>query len=256
MDRSAAAKHTMNYPAQPHPPGHPPFSREPVAAGPAPHFVGGAMPPPNSYPSHPSHRGGRRGRDYVPAPASYGIMPYDIPANYSGENARNYTDSQLGVGGAPGGTGQAQPAAAQQASPLPAHQYRPPHPQPPPPAQQQYSTPRMPRHATVLKDRGSAENSVGSSPDSPPGGYGYGGGHHGRGHHGRGRHAKNSPPSMKGRGGSCGNNLNKADKHHASSSARTPQRKEMRSPSDGRRTPPRRDQNSMEVSAILCSSTR
>ncbi|KAL9180671.1 hypothetical protein ACHAXT_011124 [Thalassiosira profunda] len=113
---------------------------------------------------------------------------HPVPTNYGGvrvgytAESRNYTDSQLG------------------------------------PLQQQYSTPRMPRHAAALKDRGSAENSVGSDPSGGSGGsagYGYGG----------------NRSAMKGhRTGSYGQNLDRAGANH--------QPTEMRSP-DGRHTPVR-----------------
>ena len=63
--------------------------------------------------------------------------------------SRNYTDSQLGLGGrGGGGTAAGQP---QQYSSVrsPVHQQY----------QQQYATPRVPDHELALKDRGSAENS-------------------------------------------------------------------------------------------------
>lgn len=160
------------------------YPREP----PSMHYHGGGplSPQNNPYP----HRGGPR-RDYGPPP--YG---YDVPNSYSHES-RNYTDSQLGVAGGAGPGGGSMPPFG---SPPPPHRPSASHQQ-----LQQYSTPRMPRHATVLKDRGSAENSVGSDPSggSENMGYGYGG---------RGNHARPSPsPALKGyhRLGSHGRNLNK-----------------------------------------------
>jgi len=216
-----------------HPPGCHQFPREPAGSL---HF-NGAMGPQNASPYL------QRSRDYAPPPP-YGYG--DIPANYSNES-RNYTDSQLGVGGS-ASTSHGNMTQLASPSPAPPPNYRPsPLPAPPPnyrpsslPAPppnyrpspqplQQYSTQRMPRHATVLKDRGSAENSdsVGSDPSggSDSMGYGYGG---------RGS-SKMSPPSMKGnhRAGSHGKNLNRAGKASAKS-----QPKEMRSP-DGRHTPVR-----------------
>mmetsp|Transcript_13862 Transcript_13862/g.26426 ORF Transcript_13862/g.26426 Transcript_13862/m.26426 type:complete len:963 (+) Transcript_13862:1222-4110(+) len=241
------------------------------------------MSPQNSYPSHPRQVAGAttvsvsHSIDYAPvAPTSYGVTaPYDIPVNYSNESTtRNYTDSQLGVAGLGGGvavqhlnnSSSSHPnmtkLVAQQAPSTPG----PPPPDPPytrpspssssqqshhhhpqqqqPLAQQPYSTPRMPRHATVLKDRGSTENSVVLSDPLGMGsdemGYGYSGGHP------RGRYnVKTSPPSLKGRGGgSFGKNLNKAADKQAPM-ARTPQTKEVRSTADGRRTP-ERDYDNLE----------
>ncbi|KAL3760855.1 hypothetical protein ACHAWU_007921 [Discostella pseudostelligera] len=110
----------------------------------------------NSSPTQNRMQHPQRDREYSPS-----FVYYDTPNNYV--DSRNYTDSQLGVVG--GGTrgqdlGNEVPISS---------------PPPPPPGyiptsqalqQQQYSTPRLPRHATVLKDRGSAENSVGSSDPS------------------------------------------------------------------------------------------
>ena len=76
--------------------------------------------------------------------------------------SRNYTDSQLGLGGRGGGAAAAAARAGQpqQYPPVrsPSHQQ---HQQ-----QQQYGTPRVPSHELALKDRGSAENS-----DASEGGY-------------------------------------------------------------------------------------
>ena len=74
--------------------------------------------------------------------------------------SRNYTDSQLGLGGRGGGpppatTGQPQQYPPQLRSPVHSQQQ-----------QQQYGTPRVPSHELALKDRGSAENS-----DASEGGY-------------------------------------------------------------------------------------
>ena len=85
-------------------------------------------------------------------------MPYpqpsfvysDTPSQYV--DSRNYINSQLGVGGGGGVVGSipiSSPPSGYTPSSLQASQH-------------QFSTPRLPRHATVLKDRGSAENSVGS----------------------------------------------------------------------------------------------
>lgn len=153
----------------------------------------------------------QHGRDYTPA-----HVHGDIPANYSNES-RNYTDSQLGIGGG-GGTGHgSMPLLASPPPQAPPPAYRP---SPLPLQPQQYSTPRMPRHATVLKDRGNSENSVGSDPSGGSDGYG-----------GRG----NVPASLKGnpRAGLHGKHLNKPGKASAK-----PQPKEMRTP-DGRHTPVR-----------------
>jgi len=76
--------------------------------------------------------------------------------------SRNYTDSQLGLGGRGGGgpppatTGQPQQYPPQLRSPAHSQQQQ----------QQQYGTPRVPSHELALKDRGSAENS-----DASEGGY-------------------------------------------------------------------------------------
>ena len=144
----------------------------------SPHYSDAS--PPFSPSNNASQYPQERSRHYAPSygyDKSYG---YDAPpaTSYSGES-RNYTDSQLGIGN--------------------------------------YSTPRMPRHAAVLKDRGSAENSVGSEltgQGSDSLGYGFGG---------RGSHAKPLPsPALAG----------------SQSAGRPPQLKEMRSP-DGRHTPVR-----------------
>jgi len=182
------------------------------------------MPPQNSYPPRSSG-----GRDYAPMYGGYG----DIPSNYSNES-RNYTDSQLGVGGGGGVPQLSSPPPApppnNNCRPSPSSQSQQQQPPPPPPLQQ-YSTPRMPRHATVLKDRGSAENSVGSDPSGGNDNMGYGyGGRSG---------SKNSPSSLsKGNlrsGGSNGKNLNKLSGKGSSSKS---QLKEFRSP-EGRHTPTR-----------------
>lgn len=169
----------------------------------------------------------QRGRDYP----SYG---YDVSNSYSSDSTgtRNYTDSQLGIGGA---------SMNQFASPP--HGYRP-GPQPVQ-QQQQYATPRMPRHAAVLKDRGSTENSVGSDPSggSESAAYGYSS---------RGNAKRASSPAVKGnRVGSYGKNLNKAGR----ASGAKAQPSEARSP-DGRHTPVR-ECNNMEVSVnnpVVCSA--
>eukprot|EP00571_Detonula_confervacea_P002349 CAMPEP_0172311580 /NCGR_PEP_ID=MMETSP1058-20130122/15184_1 /TAXON_ID=83371 /ORGANISM="Detonula confervacea, Strain CCMP 353" /LENGTH=838 /DNA_ID=CAMNT_0013024809 /DNA_START=208 /DNA_END=2724 /DNA_ORIENTATION=- len=186
----------------------------------------------SQYPQ-PQHGGGGGRGDFG---GPYGPYNDVLPNSYSNES-RNYTDSQLGVmgGGALASAGPPGNMAQQQqfASPPPPSNYRPP-PASHQPLQQQYSTPRMPRHATVLKDRGSTENSVGSDPSGGSENMGYG--YHGNT---RGNHAKaSSSPALKGnhRVGSHGKKLNKAGSRAPSGAKAQP--KEMRSP-DGRHTPVR-----------------
>mmetsp|Transcript_10213 Transcript_10213/g.16865 ORF Transcript_10213/g.16865 Transcript_10213/m.16865 type:complete len:741 (-) Transcript_10213:355-2577(-) len=70
--------------------------------------------------------------------------------------SRNYTDSQLGLGGRGGGGAAAGQPQQYSSVRSPVHQQY----------QQQYATPRVPDHELALKDRGSAENS-----DASEGGY-------------------------------------------------------------------------------------
>ena len=185
------------------------------------HAPAPTMPPMQYPPPHlimtPHNVAAPYGREYAP-PHVHGDAP---PAQYSPES-RNYTDSQLGVGGVHGNASQLASAAA------PAYR---PSPQTLPP--QQYATPRMPRHATVLKDRGNSENSNGSAPSggSDGAGHGYGG---------RCNAAKMSPPSLKG-----GPRVGPQGKHtHRPKASAKQSSKELRSP-DGRRTPVR--DRSLEV---------
>lgn len=145
----------------------------------------------------------QRSRAFPTTAHGYG----EVPPSYSGEG-RNYTDSQLGVG-----AGSGMSNSQQLASP---RNYQ----------QQQYSTPRTPRHAAVLKDRGSTENSVGSVPSGESDSLGYGGQ--------RGSAAKISPKS--------------AQRNRVASSKPQQPLKDMRSP-DGRHTPVR-SSNNLEVRAL------
>jgi len=79
--------------------------------------------------------------------------------------SRNYTDSQLGLGGRGGGAAAAAAARAGQPQQYPPVR-SPSHQQQQHQQQQQYGTPRVPSHELALKDRGSAENS-----DASEGGY-------------------------------------------------------------------------------------
>eukprot|EP00578_Thalassiosira_sp_NH16_P007462 CAMPEP_0181109834 /NCGR_PEP_ID=MMETSP1071-20121207/18387_1 /TAXON_ID=35127 /ORGANISM="Thalassiosira sp., Strain NH16" /LENGTH=936 /DNA_ID=CAMNT_0023193555 /DNA_START=179 /DNA_END=2989 /DNA_ORIENTATION=- len=207
----------MHYQHPHYPQGHQHPREAVVSAHYGPHIM--TSPPNNQYPQRGS--GGRvSAGDYGPQTFGYN----DLPNNYSNES-RNYTDSQLGVGGVIPGNGQGN-MATQFTSPPP----------PPPPyrssSQQQYSTPRMPRHATVLKDRGSAENSVGSDPSggSDVMGYGYGG-------HRVNAKASAPSPAVKGNNRPVlhSKTLNKSGGKGASGSPKPPPM-ETRSP-DGKLTP-------------------
>ena len=182
---------------------------------------------------HYPHPRGSASRDYGPPPPQQNFgYGGEVPNSYSSESStRNYTDSQLGIAGGASTVQQQQ----QQMHNMPP-QWQSPHPpnyrsQQQPlqkqQQQQQYSTPRMPRHATVLKDRGSAENSVGSDPS---GGSGNGGiyGYENRGN------ARFQSPAIKGnRVGHNGKNLYKA-----ASAAKPQPPQEIRAP-DGSHTPTR-----------------
>ena len=187
--KHSTASMNANYPR--HHPHHPRFQQpreQQQQYAPVQHYGS----PHNRYP-HP-----RGPKNYVhpPPPNFGGGYAYDVHHHHQPnpcyeQTSRNYTDSQLGLKGGNGSRSQQQaknknmqqpislPIAHQQhlSSPPPPNYYPNPQPLQQQP-QQQYSTPRMPRHAAVLKDRGRAENSsVGSDqPTNINGGsssYGY-----------------------------------------------------------------------------------
>ena len=188
----------------------------------------------------------RVSRDYGPPPQQQQNFGYggEVPNSYYSESStRNYTDSQLGIAGGPSYMQQQQ--QQQQRNNMPPQWHTSPHPpnyrsmQQPlqqQQQQQQYSTPRMPRHATVLKDRGSAENSVGSDPSGGGGNGGIAYGYENRGN------ARFQSQAIKGNrvGSHNGKNI-----HKAASAARPQPPQEIRSP-DGRHTPTR--EHHLEVS--------
>lgn len=114
-----------------------------------PQYGGGGGMSPNPYVTQYSHQ------DYKTQHATTAYSPH-----YSSRaSPRNYTDSQLGVGGrGTGGSGVGQPLQ-QYSSAMPTSMRSPPHSQQQQEQQQQHGAPRAPHHETALKDRGSAENS-------------------------------------------------------------------------------------------------
>lgn len=117
-------------------------------------------------PSHyPSNSNARPQYNMAPQNANQYSQPQDYaqhhatnyyPQNYSHSQeqyvSRNYTDSQLGLGGRGGGAAVrgGQPPQQYPSVRSPSHQQQ---------HQQHYSTPRVPSHELALKDRGSTENS-------------------------------------------------------------------------------------------------
>lgn len=159
--------------------------------------------------------------------------------------SRNYTDTQLGVGGGTraghDGINNEIPIFSQPAGFIPTL----PPVQQQQQQQQQYSTPRLPRRATVLKDRGSAENSVGSS-DPPVGIENMESTNNGsKGKSSGGCYTKISPSSLSrgNRGASQSSNKNSSA---PAAAAMSQPPKDMRS-HEGRRTPVR-DQMEVRVS--------
>ncbi len=154
-------------------------------------------------------------------------------------DSRIYTDSQLGVGGG-NRTGQDRrnneiPSTSQPFGyNIPTLQSVQ--------VQQLYSTPRFSRHATVLKDRGSAENSVGLSDHSPGGIENVESNNNGsKGSTSGGYQTKTSPSSM-----ASGNRAasQSSNKNSSTPAAMSHPPKDVRS-YEGRRTP---DRDQMEVS--------
>ena len=244
--KHSTASMNANYPR--HHPHHPRFQqpREQQQYAPIQHYGS----PHNRYP-HP------RGPNYGHPPPNFGGPGYAYDVHHHQPNpcyeqtSRNYTDSQLGLKGGGSRSQQAKNKNMQQqpmpppqthqqqqfASPPPPNYY--PNPQPLQQQQQQYSTPRMPRHAAVLKDRGSDENSsVGSDqPTNINGGsssssYGYE-------NRGNARPTpNNSRAALLYKGTTAGNNAGRT----SVSAANPPQR----SPVNGRFTPTR--EHHLEVS--------
>lgn len=168
-------------------------------------------------------------------------MPYpqpsfvysDTPSQYV--DSRSYTNAQLGVGGGGGVVGRI-PISSPPSGYIPSLQA----------SQQQFSTPRLPRHAAVLKDRGSAENSVGSPEPSigvenvESNNYGGGGATSG------GITTQTTQSSMsKGNRGSSSSSSQNLIKNSSAAAANSQPPKDMRS-HEGRRTPVR---DHLEVSA-------
>ena len=156
-------------------------------------------------------------------------------------DSRNYTDSQLGVGGGnKRGQDRRNNDIPNTSQPfgynIPTLQSVQ--------VQQLYATPRLPRHATVLKDRGSAENSVGLSDHSPGGIENVESNNYGtKGSTSGGFQTKISPSSMA-RGNRVASHSSNKDSSVPAATSQPP--KDVRT-HEGRRTPVR---DQMEVSII------